>query len=640
MTQENKESERLKKQKRKNLFRLLEFAFIGIVIMSLFSMVIYEKVWKDYIGVEEISYGQFAKEFELVYDNMFGLGIANTEKVQAIERVDIRDDILVIFWKDKNISPIKVRIPLAYISASQFSDQFVQHGVAVKSKWAIGLDLFANIAGVTVAMLFFAFILFYLPKLTGGKSLLDFFKKKTKPSEGSSMTFDDVAGIDEAKQELVQTVEFLKNPEGFEALGAIVPKGILLLGPPGCGKTLLAKAVAGEAKVPFFSRSGSEFVEIITGVGPKKIRELFEEARKNAPCIVFIDEIDSVGRARGSGGPASGGEVERDNTLNQLNVEIDGFSPKLGIVVIAATNRPDLLDPGLVRPGRFDRKIVIPLPDVKGREAILQVHVRNKHLAENVDLKKIAQGTSGFSGADLADLANKAALRAARAIKDRPENQKGKILMEDLNYSRDKVLMGSERRNFFLSPKEKEHNAYYEAAKVIVAKSLPLADPVYKVSIVPKGLAMGKTQLLPEKDRYLISREHILTQIKILLAGRSIEKILNRESNRVVEDLQKATQLVTRMICEFGMDETLGPRSLGKKEELGYQGSEITRYHRDFSEDKAEIIDKRLNEILSGCLEEDTKILLEKKEVLDKLVRVLIEKEELEAEEIDEVLQS
>src|SRR6266516_3782302 len=421
---------------------------------------------------------------------------------------------------------------------------------------------------------------------SGGNNVLSFGKSRARlyTSQQKKVTFKDVAGVEEAKEELQEIIEFLREPQKFQKLGGRIPKGVLLIGPPGTGKTLLARAIAGEASVPFFSISGSDFVEMFVGVGASRVRDLFEQGKKNAPCIIFIDEIDAVGRHRGAG--LGGGHDEREQTLNQLLVEMDGFESNDGVILIASTNRPDVLDPALLRPGRFDRRVVVSRPDVRGREEILRVHARRIPLAPNVDLMVLARGTSGFSGADLANLVNEAALLAAR-------QDKKVVEMIDFENAKDKVLMGVERRSMIIPESEKRTTAYHEGGHALVAYLLPGADPLHKVTIIPRGRALGLTMQLPTDDRYSYSKEYLVNQITILLGGRSAEEIVfQQQTTGAGNDLEKATDVARKMVCEWGMSE-LGPLAFGKKDEAIFLGREIAQ-HRDYSEDTAIQIDKEV----------------------------------------------
>jgi len=470
-------------------------------------------------------------------------------------------------------------------------------------------------------------IFFMRQMQTGGNKALSFGKSKAKlqSSQGKKVTFKDVAGVDEAKNELQEVIEFLKEPQKFQKLGGRIPKGVLLLGPPGTGKTLLAKAIAGEANVPFFSISGSDFVEMFVGVGASRVRDLFEQGKKNAPCIIFIDEIDAVGRHRGAG--LGGGHDEREQTLNQLLVEMDGFESNEGVILIAATNRPDVLDPALLRPGRFDRRVVVDRPDVRGREEILRVHTRKIPMAEDVEVGVLARGTPGFSGADLANLVNEAALAAARL------NKKA-VAMEDFEEAKDKVLMGAERKSLIISDSEKRTTAFHEAGHALVAVYHPHADPLHKVTIIPRGLALGLTTQLPEDDRHTMSREYLEGRIAVSMGGRLAEEIfLSTRTTGAGNDIEHATELARKMVCEWGMSENLGPLTFGKKEEAIFLGRELTQ-HKDYSESTAILIDREVKRIITECYEQARKIILEKREFLEKIAAALLEREVLEGHEI------
>src|SRR5918994_3239410 len=467
----------------------------------------------------------------------------------------------------------------------------------------------------------------------GGNKALSFGKSRARmlTEERKKVTFSDVAGIDEAKEEVLEIIEFLKDPRKFQKLGGRIPKGVLIVGPPGTGKTLLAKAIAGEAGVPFFSISGSDFVEMFVGVGASRVRDLFEQGKKHAPCIIFMDEIDAVGRHRGAG--LGGGHDEREQTLNQPLVEMDGFETNEGVILIAATNRPDVLDPALLRPGRFDRQVVVPRPDVKGREEILRVHARRIPLAPNVELKVLARGTPGFSGADLANLVNEAALLAARQNKKLVE-------MPDFESAKDKVLMGVERRSMIISDTEKRTIAYHEAGHALVADFLPGADPLHKVTIIPRGRALGLTMQLPMDDKYNYSKDYLLNRITILLGGRAAEEIvLQQQTTGAGDDLEKATEMARKMVCEWGMSDKLGPLTFGKNEEHIFLGREVAR-QKDYSEDTALVIDSEIKRIVLDCASRARQILHDNIEKLHALARALLERESLDSEEIARILRT
>ena len=482
-----------------------------------------------------------------------------------------------------------------------------------------------------VLLLIGVWIFFMRQMQTGGGKAMAFGKSRAKmiTKEEQKVTFEDVAGIDEAKEELKEIIEFLKNPRKFTKLGGRIPKGVLLVGPPGTGKTLLAKAIAGEANVPFFSISGSDFVEMFVGVGASRVRDLFNQGKRHVPCIIFIDEIDAVGRHRGAG--LGGGHDEREQTLNQLLVEMDGFESQEGVIVIAATNRPDVLDPALLRPGRFDRQIVIPIPDVRGREEILKVHTRRTILGEDVNLSVLARGTPGFSGADLENLVNEAALIAARKGKD-------VVGMADFEEAKDKVLMGVERRSMIIPYEERRVTAYHEAGHALVAKMSPGSDPIHKVTIIPRGRSLGLTQQLPIDERHTYSKRYLLDSLTILLGGRAAElTVLSHETTGAGNDIERATDIARRMVCEWGMSERLGPLNYGKIEEHIFLGKEIAR-HRDFSEKTAEEIDTEIRRIVFECFERAKRIIMENIEVLHAIAGALLEKEVLDGQQIDRII--
>jgi len=483
-----------------------------------------------------------------------------------------------------------------------------------------------------IILLVFLWVFFMRQMQTGGNKALSFGRSKAKlvSEKGIKITFSDVAGIEEAKEEVQEIIEFLKDPQKFQKLGGKIPKGVLLVGPPGAGKTLLAKAIAGEAGVPFFSISGSDFVEMFVGVGASRVRDLFEQAKKSSPCIIFIDEIDAVGRHRGAG--LGGGHDEREQTLNQLLVELDGFDQNEGVIILAATNRPDVLDPALLRPGRFDRQVVVPHPDVKGRLEIIKVHSKKIPLSENVNLDLLARGTPGFSGADLANLINEAALLAAK-------KSKTKVEMIDFEDAKDKVMMGKERKSMIISEEEKTNTAYHEAGHALVAKLTPGTDPLHKVSIIPRGMALGITQQLPIDDRYTYSREHILNMLAVFMGGRAAEEIaLGHLTTGAGNDLQRATDLARKMVCEWGMSDKLGPLTFGKREEQIFLGKEFSR-HKDYSEKTAEEIDEEVKSIVADRYRYAKQLLLDNKKTLLTLAGALLEKETLDAVEIEAIIQ-
>jgi len=483
-------------------------------------------------------------------------------------------------------------------------------------------------------LLMFGFIgilfLLFRQMQVGNQQAFNFARSRARRYDQNQprITFDDVADLEEAKEELREVIEFLKNPQRFQALGAKVPKGVLLMGPPGSGKTLLARAVAGEAGVPFFHVSGSEFVEMFVGVGAARVRDLFEQAKANRPCIIFVDELDAVGRLRFAG--IGGGHDEREQTLNQLLVEMDGIEQNSGIIVIAATNRPDVLDPALLRPGRFDRRIVIDHPDAKGREAILRVHLRGKPLADDVDIEKLAKQTAGFSGADLANMVNEAAILAAR-------RNKTKIEMSDFLEALEKVIAGPKRKSRLITEKEKRILAYHEGGHALVGKLLKVGE-VTKVTIIPRGLALGYTLNLPQEDRYLMTKRELLDEMTVGLAGMAAEEIVFGElTTGSQSDLERVTELARRMVCEFGMSERLGPVALGRKAGPIFLGRDIVE-DRNYSESVASEIDKEVRRIVEECYQRAKKLLQENRHVLDAIANRLLEKETIEGEELDELL--
>ncbi|HSP96321.1 MAG TPA: ATP-dependent zinc metalloprotease FtsH [Candidatus Dormibacteraeota bacterium] len=482
-----------------------------------------------------------------------------------------------------------------------------------------------------VLLLIGVWIFFMRQMQVGGGKAMSFGKSRAKMlSENThKVTFSDVAGVDEAKDELEEIIAFLKDPKKFTKLGGRIPKGVLLVGSPGTGKTLLARAIAGEAGVPFFSISGSDFVEMFVGVGASRVRDLFVQGKKNAPCIIFIDEIDAVGRHRGAG--LGGGHDEREQTLNQLLVEMDGFETNEGVILIAATNRPDVLDPALLRPGRFDRRVVVPRPDVKGREGILKVHARKLPLSEDVDLELLARGTPGFAGADLENVVNEAALLAARQNKDR-------VSMLDFEVAKDKVLMGSERKSMILSLEERRHTAYHEAGHVLVAKLTPGVDPVHKVSIIPRGMALGVTTTLPADERHNVTKDWCLSRIQMCFGGRGAEEIVfGHVTTGAHDDIKKATDIAKSMVCEYGMSERLGPVAFGKKEDQVFLGRDFAQV-QDYSEKTAQEIDEEVRRIVSEGYERAKSLLTEHIEWLHAVAEQLLEKEALDGAQIDEIL--
>jgi len=492
--------------------------------------------------------------------------------------------------------------------------------------------LTALVSWLPMIFLIAIFVFFMRQMQAGGGKAMSFGKSRARLINESQnrITFQNVAGVEEAKEELQEIIEFLRDPKKFTRLGGKIPKGVLLVGAPGTGKTLLAKAVAGEANVPFFSISGSDFVEMFVGVGASRVRDLFIQGKKHAPCIIFIDEIDAVGRHRGAG--LGGGHDEREQTLNQLLVEMDGFETNEGVILIAATNRPDVLDPALLRPGRFDRQVVVPTPDIRGRKAILEVHTRKTPLSPDVNLGTISRGTPGFSGADLANLVNEAALSAAR-------RNKNLIEMSDFEFAKDKVLMGGERRSMVIGPEEKRTTAFHEAGHAFVARKMPHTDPIHKVTIIPRGKALGVTQQLPLDDRHTYNKNYLLSQIAVLMGGRAAEEIfLGLMTTGAGNDLERATELARRMVCEWGMSDTLGPLTFGRKEEQIFLGKEFAR-HIDYSEETAKAIDSEIRGIVTEYYQKAKQVIEENRETVEKLAEALLERETLEASQIDAIIE-
>jgi cell division protease FtsH len=507
-----------------------------------------------------------------------------------------------------------------------------KQGVIISAKPAEQTPWWSLVLNWLPMLLFIGVWVFFMRQMQGGGAkALSFGKARARllTEKQNRVTFADVAGVDEAKEELQEIIEFLKDPQKFQKLGGRIPKGVLLMGPPGTGKTLLARAIAGEANVPFFSISGSDFVEMFVGVGASRVRDLFEQGKKHAPCIIFMDEIDAVGRHRGAG--LGGGHDEREQTLNQLLVEMDGFESNEGVILIAATNRPDVLDPALLRPGRFDRQVVVARPDIRGREEILKVHVKKIPLAPDVELAILARGTPGFSGADLANLVNEAALLAAR------ENKKF-VEMKDFESAKDKVLMGVERKSLILSEEERRATAYHEAGHALVAKLIPGTDPIHKVTIIPRGRALGITQQLPMDEKHNYHREYLLNNMAILMGGRVAEElVLGQVSTGAGNDLERATDLARKMVCEWGMSEKLGPLTFGKREEMIFLGKEIAQ-HQDYSEQTAQEIDQEVRRFVIEAYERAKELVKSRIGALHALAASLLEREVLEGPEIDVII--
>jgi cell division protease FtsH len=558
--------------------------------------------------------------------------IAFSEFVKLLDEGQVQKVTITgndILGTSKSGEKFRTYAPVQY---EGLGNKLVERNVEVSAKepttspWATLLYAWAPI------LLMIGFWIFFMRQMqSGGNKALSFGKSRAKLSSSTQkkVTFKDVAGVDEAKEELQEIIEFLREPQKFQKLGGRIPKGVLLMGPPGTGKTLLARAVAGEANVPFFSISGSDFVEMFVGVGASRVRDLFEQGKKNAPCIIFIDEIDAVGRHRGAG--LGGGHDEREQTLNQLLVEMDGFESNEGVILVAATNRPDVLDPALLRPGRFDRRIVVNRPDVKGREGILSVHTKKIPLCDDVNIHVLARGTSGFSGADLANLVNEAALNAARY-------NKKTVTMADFEFAKDKVLMGTERRSMIISDEEKKVTAIHEAGHALLTVVLPNADPIHKVTIIPRGMALGVTQQLPLDDRHNYSRAYLEDQIAILMGGRIAEEITNGQlTTGAGNDIERGTELARKMVCEWGMSTAMGPLTFGKKEEQIFLGREITQ-RQDYSEDTAIRIDQEVKRFVLDNYTRARQILEDKRDVLLKMADELLVREVLDGDQVKRIV--
>ena len=531
--------------------------------------------------------------------------------------------------KFNNQDPFRTTAPAGY---DKLMDVLLAKHVAVTVQSAETPTWANMLISAAPFILLIGFWVFFMRQMqSGGNKALSFGKSKAKllASQQKKATFKDVAGVDEAKEELQEIIEFLREPQKFQKLGGRIPKGVLLMGPPGTGKTLLARAIAGEANVPFFSISGSDFVEMFVGVGASRVRDLFEQGKKNAPCIVFIDEIDAVGRHRGAG--LGGGHDEREQTLNQLLVEMDGFESNDGVILIAATNRPDVLDPALLRPGRFDRRVVVSRPDVRGREGILQVHTRKIPLADDVAIDVLSRATPGFSGADLANLVNEAALLAAR------HNQKF-VTMRDFESSKDKVLMGAERKSMIITDAEKKVTAFHEGGHALLAALLPHADPLHKVTIIPRGMALGVTQQVPTEERHSWSREQLEDRIAVCMGGRIAEELTcGQITTGAQNDIEQATEMARKMVCEWGMSEALGPLTYGKKEEAIFLGKEFNR-HQDYSEATALKIDAEVKRIVTEQYERAVRLLTEKRQILERVAEALLEHEVLDGLQLRQLI--
>ncbi len=580
---------------------------IGLVVVFLFNL-----FNKPQTKTQEITYSDF---------------LSYVEKGQ-VAKVIIQDEKVEGTFLNK--TRFKTAVPA---QDRDFIPELKKKGVIIQVKPAEETPWYLTllISWFPMLLLIGVWIFFMRQMQTGGGRAMSFGRSKAKllNSQNIKITFKDVAGVDEAKEELTEVIDFLKDPQKFTKLGGRIPKGVLLVGPPGTGKTLLAKAIAGEAGVPFFSISGSDFVEMFVGVGASRVRDLFVQAKKHAPCIIFIDEIDAVGRHRGAG--LGGGHDEREQTLNQLLVEMDGFETSEGVIVISATNRPDVLDPALLRPGRFDRQVIVSVPDVRGREAILKVHSANTPLADDVDLSIIAKGTPGFSGADLENLVNEAALLAARA-------NKKKVEMVDFEKAKDKVLMGVERKSAIISDEEKKITAYHEAGHCLAAKLLPGADPVHKVTIIPRGQALGLTQQLPEDEKHTYPRTYLLNNLVILLGGRVAEELVfNEVTTGAGNDIERVSTLARKMVCEWGMSDDIGPVAFAKQNEEIFLGRDFG-HTKEYSEATALKIDQAIEKIVKDSYEKARNLLSENIDCLHSLARELLEQESLDAAQIDSIM--
>ena len=555
---------------------------------------------------------------QLSYTNLM-----NDVNAGKIKSVTITGNDLTGKYKDDD-QQLHAVLP---INQQALDDAMLAHGVDIHYNKEAGSGWVSILINAIPFVLLLAFWIFMMRQMqSGGNKALSFGKSRARlhSSQQKKVTFKDVAGVEEAKEELQEIIEFLREPQKFQKLGGRIPKGVLLIGPPGTGKTLLARAIAGEANVPFFSISGSDFVEMFVGVGASRVRDLFEQGKKNAPCIIFIDEIDAVGRHRGAG--LGGGHDEREQTLNQLLVEMDGFESNEGVILVAATNRPDVLDPALLRPGRFDRRVVVDRPDVKGREMILRVHTKKTPLADDVDLSIVARGTPGFAGADLANLVNEAALVAAR--------QNRKVVTQfDFELAKDKVMMGVERKSMIITPEDKRITAYHEAGHALVAAISPGADPLHKVTIIPRGMALGLTMQLPLDDKLNANREYLEARLSILMGGRIAEEIfMHHITTGASNDIERATDMARKMVCEWGMSE-LGPLSFGKKEEQIFLGREIAQ-HRDYSEATAIRIDEQVRKLVEAGYARARNIIEEKSDALVRIAEALLEREVLDGSEV------
>jgi cell division protease FtsH len=581
--------------------------------------------WGIIIVIMIFLFNLFSKPRQTVLDKNYSDFISAVQNNQVLE---VEAQGRNLSWRDKEGKRYKTYAP----EDPEMIKIIREKGVIINAKKESDTSLLQILITWAPMILLIGVWIFFMRQMQiGGGKALSFGKSKAKilTKEHHQVTFENVAGIEEAKDELEEIIAFLRDPKKFTKLGGRIPKGVLLIGAPGTGKTLLARAIAGEADVPFFSISGSDFVEMFVGVGASRVRDLFLQGKRNAPCIIFIDEIDAVGRHRGAG--LGGGHDEREQTLNQLLVEMDGFESNEGVILIAATNRPDVLDPALLRPGRFDRQVVVPVPDVKGREEILKVHSKRTPLSDDVRLTDLARGTPGFTGADLENLVNEAALLAARLEKE-------KIEMVDLEQAKDKVLMGVERKSMIIPLEERRTTAFHEAGHTLVAKMIPETDPIHKVTIIPRGRALGITQQLPIDEKHTYPKDYLLNNIAVMMGGRAAEElVLNSQTTGAGNDIERATEIARKMVCEWGMSEKLGPLTFGQKEEQIFLGREFTQ-HRDYSEETARLIDNEVRTIVSQSYEKAKGILQRNMAILHQLANSLLEKEVLDGRQIDSII--
>ncbi|MBM4351589.1 MAG: ATP-dependent zinc metalloprotease FtsH [Deltaproteobacteria bacterium] len=582
--------------------------------------------WSIIIIIMILLFNLFNKPRQTIADKNYSDFINAVESNRVL---DIETKGRSIIWRDAEGKRFKTYAP----EDPEMIKIIREKKIAINAKKEDESPLWQNIliSWFPMIILIGVWLFFMRQMQIGGGKALSFGKSKAKilTKEQHKVTFDNVAGIEEAKDELEEIIDFLRDPKKFTKLGGRIPKGVLLIGAPGTGKTLLARAIAGEADVPFFSISGSDFVEMFVGVGASRVRDLFLQGKRNAPCIIFIDEIDAVGRHRGAG--LGGGHDEREQTLNQLLVEMDGFESNEGVILIAATNRPDVLDPALLRPGRFDRQVVVPVPDVKGREEILKVHTKRAPLADDVALSLLARGTPGFTGADLENLVNEAALLAARLGKEWVD-------MSDLEQAKDKVLMGVERKSMIIPLEERRITAFHEAGHTLVARMIPGTDPIHKVTIIPRGRALGITQQLPIDEKHTYPKDYLLNNITVMMGGRVAEElVLNSQTTGAGNDIERSTELARKMVCEWGMSETLGPMAFGQKEEQIFLGREIAQ-HRDYSEETARLIDAEIRAIVTRSYEKAKEIIQSNMDILHRLANTLLEKEVLDGNQIDRII--